>query len=38
MNRFKKVDLVGFSKSLFVGKSKYEEDKQLKIKKKRIIF
>ena len=34
MNRFKKVDLVGFSKSLFVGKSKYEEDETIKNKKK----
>ena len=35
MNKFKKVDLVGFSKSLFIGKSKYEEDEIIENKKKK---
>ena len=35
MNKFKKVDLVGFSKSLFIGKSRYEEDEIIQNKKKK---
>ena len=39
MNKFKKVDLVGFSKSLFIGKSRYEEDEIIQNKKrKRYMF